>query len=401
MNILTVKAELEGMLHGTTLNKIQNVPGVFNRAARQLLLDIDPQETKRTIPFATPIYDGVYNYPLPVDLKGNKIIDIFPQVDRGTRDRFEQIYNQDFDRFKTFVFQKNFTINFNTAVKTIRINNVQTNNQNTVNQITGVNDNGLWTGDGNAYNLTQDTVNKANGSGALKFDFLAGGAVAYVENSTMSVVDLSVHEDESSLFLWVYLPDASTFTNIILRWGSSSTNYWSSTQTTTHEGTSFVDGWNLIRFDWNTATKVLTPDSSKINYTRVSFTYDGTAQVAGRINNLVSDLGQIMQCEYYSKYLFRNYSTGAFQETTTNDADLINLDTETFNLFITLSALYAVQQALGEDSAYDTQFFMKAYQEGLQKYRMMYKSEIQLPKTKYYEKINTSWRRYLGQNFNW
>lgn len=45
-NILDLKNDLEGVLHGTTNNQIQNLDGVINRAARQLLLDLDPQETK-------------------------------------------------------------------------------------------------------------------------------------------------------------------------------------------------------------------------------------------------------------------------------------------------------------------------------------------------------------------
>jgi hypothetical protein len=67
-------------LHGTTLSQVENISGVFNRAARQLLLDIDPQETKRIEQLASPIFYQVYDYAPPADLKGQKIIDIFPQV---------------------------------------------------------------------------------------------------------------------------------------------------------------------------------------------------------------------------------------------------------------------------------------------------------------------------------
>ena len=55
-NVLTLKADLSGILHGTTLNEITNITGVINRSGHQVLLDIDPQETKRILPFANPIY---------------------------------------------------------------------------------------------------------------------------------------------------------------------------------------------------------------------------------------------------------------------------------------------------------------------------------------------------------
>ncbi len=48
-NVQDLKNDLTGILHGTTTNQIQNLDGVINRAARQLLLDVDPQETKRIV----------------------------------------------------------------------------------------------------------------------------------------------------------------------------------------------------------------------------------------------------------------------------------------------------------------------------------------------------------------
>ena len=106
---LTAKSELEAMLHGTTLNQVQNINGVFNRAARQLLLDIDPQETKRISPFTSPIFNGVFYYSLPTDIKGNRVVDIRPQANRTPIEKFAQVYNQAFDLFKNWTLQLNFT----------------------------------------------------------------------------------------------------------------------------------------------------------------------------------------------------------------------------------------------------------------------------------------------------
>ena len=67
-SITDLRSELSGMLHGTTLSQVENINGVFNRAARQLLLDIDPAETKRTTTLATPVFYNIYNYGLPDEL---------------------------------------------------------------------------------------------------------------------------------------------------------------------------------------------------------------------------------------------------------------------------------------------------------------------------------------------
>ncbi len=404
LSVSTAKSELEGILHGTTTNQITNLNGVFNRAARQLLLDIDPQETKRIVQLTNPIYDKVYDYVLPSDLKGNKIIDIRPQVSRVLRDRYEQLYNQDFDLNKDYNFQPSFTINFNSSVKTVRINAPLLNTGITMEDATSPTGNGTWAGDGvYASNLSEDDVDFVSGVSSIKFDLASGGnpITAYLQNSTFSAVDLSTHSLQSSIFYYVYLPTASNFTSVSIRWGTDSSNYYTSTQTSDSNGNTFQNGWNLLKADWSSATKVNNPTDSSVGYLRVSFVYNGTAMNGAKINNIVSRLGKKMEIEYYSKFLFRNVSTGAFQETVLDDSDLINLDTETYNIYLSLVTLYSVQQALGQDATYDTDIFMKQYKDGLERYRGIYKSEVIKPKTQWYRKPTTSWRRFFGRGFNY
>ena len=42
-SISELKTDLEGRLHGTSLNKVRNVDGVIDQAAKKLLLDLDPE----------------------------------------------------------------------------------------------------------------------------------------------------------------------------------------------------------------------------------------------------------------------------------------------------------------------------------------------------------------------
>src|SRR6267154_6147214 len=96
-DITQLKQDLEGMMHGTTLNQITAIDALINRAARQILMDVDPQETKRIVPLANSIYTNIYDYSVPPDLKGTKVIDIRPQVNRQPWDVSTQTYNQAFD----------------------------------------------------------------------------------------------------------------------------------------------------------------------------------------------------------------------------------------------------------------------------------------------------------------
>lgn len=396
MNITTLKSELSGMLHGTTLNQITNLYGVFNRAARQILFDLDPQETKRIVEFTNPIYNQVWDYALPVDLKGNKIIDIRPQANRQYYDRWGQVYGQDFDLLKQNTLSSNFTIQFNTAAKTIRINAPQLPAPIVVNGADSVTGNGTWATGGDASNITTDNVNYAAGNGSIAFDLAAAGSAGYVENSTMTAVNLSDLVNQGCFFFWVYLPTASDFSSVNIRWGSSSTAYYTRTLTSTQSGTAFANGWNLMAANWAGSTVVGSPDASAIDYLRITLNYNGTAQTAARVDGVVCTLGQILECVYYSKYLFRDATTGAFQETVTSDTNLINLDTDTFNLYVIQCMLQANQQLLGQQTGFDENKFKQLYMDGLTKYKSMYKSEIQKPQTQYYRTPNPNFDQYLN-----
>lgn len=394
--ILDLKNDLTGILHGTTSNQIQNLDGVINRSARQLMLDLDPQETKRVVEFVNPIFNTVFDYPIAADVKGNKIIDIFPQVQRLPRDIWLQDYNQAFDVAKQNIYASvnMFTVNFNTGLKTIRLNAPFLNAPVILNQIEGISTNGTWAVGGTASSLSVNNTNFVQGSGSLQFNTTVGAA--YLENSTMSAIDLSNVVNQSYLFVWVYVPTGTTLTSVNLRWGSSSSNYYDETVTTNQQSVAFVNGWNLCQFVWSTASTTGSPNSAAIDYARITLNVTGTL-TGCLLNGLDSILGSILSYEYYSKYMFRNASTGAFQETVTDDSNLINLDTESYNLLFNLVAYFAVQQQQGLDASfYDGTFFWNQYQLGLARYKAMYKSEIQKPQSSYYTMNKPGYGRYLG-----
>lgn len=391
-DITALKNDLTGVLHGTSLNQIYNLDGVINRAARQLLLDSDPQETMREVAFTTPIFDSIFDYALAPDVKGISIVDIRPQVNRS----FTEIFNQDYSQqFSLGAAQPTgaaqFEINFNAALKTIRINDPYTVPAVTTNTAEGVTLNGTWTTGGSATALTTDNVNFVAGGGSLMFNLSAGapGSTGYLENSTMAAVNLTNQLNQGWEFLWSFLPTATAFTSIEFRWGSSATNYYHKTATVTQQNTTFQNGWNLLGYEWSSAGVVGSPNVAAMTYMRVTWTYDGTVQTAVRLNDITSQLGSILNYVYYSKYLFRSFTTGAFQETVTDDSNLINLDTESYNLLFYMTAYLASQQQQGRNAIqYDGKFFLDSYTNGLTKYKLRYRSQTQKPRQYYYKKPN-------------
>lgn len=401
-NVSQAKTDLQGILHGTTVNQVSGINNIFNRTARQFLLDCDPQETIRIAQTPT-LFTSVFDYPISnlPDLKGNKVIDIRPQVNRGLQDVFGQTYAQQFDVTKQYSTTPQFVVDFNTAQKSLRIDATDLVNGITINNADGVSSNGTWVAGTNASGLTTDNINYVFTPGSVQFNLNAGSnpSIGNIYNSTSAAVDLTAHQNQSTLFWYVYLPTGSQTNSVSLSWGSSASNYWTVTATQNWLGQSFVNGWNLIGVPWLGAVQTGTPIVSSITYLNASFNYNGSLQTAVHLNQVVSNLGRIFQILYYSKFLFRDASTGVFQETVTDDSNLINLDTDTFQPFFNLLAYYTIQQTSGGTAAQDMTFFMEEYQKGLARYQALYKSQLSKPQQTYYAKQNPSNQKYFGQRY--
>lgn len=371
--VIDLKSDLNSILKGTTTDKIPNILGVINRSARQVLLDIDPAETARTQSITNSIYDSVYDYTLPSDLKGNKIIDIRPQVSRNEKFTRRNIEDFDFDKEND-----TFTIRHNGGVKTIRLVKSIASPivLSTCNSLTTE---GTWSASGVGTNLTSDDNNYISGSGSLNFDSSAAGTAILSVTLTNSV-DLTDEEDKSAIFAYVYMPESSYVTSAVLRWGSDSSNYWQATVTTAQDG-AFKDGWNLIRFDWNGATKVLIPTVAAVDY--IYFGLVVTAvDTDFRLDSITCNIGEIFEIEYYSKYIFSDGTTSLWKETAVANEDIINLDTDSYNILLNKTAEFCCQTVKTLNN--DVKYFNDIYNQSVERYIADNKSQSKNLVSTYY-----------------
>jgi len=398
LNIQLVENRLLRYLHGTTLDQVVNPLDLIYDSGQQLLLDLDPQETKRIAQI--PIFNSVYDYACPTDLKGNAAIDIFPQVNRQWSDYYFQQYNQQFDLSKLTTLQDSFTVLFNSSTKSLRINAPTLTAPTSLNQVSDTSNNGTWTADGViATGLTTNNTNYQSGGGALQFNLVTG--TGYIVNSTSASVDISSMLNQGSLFCYVYMPTGSEFTSVTLTWGSSATANYAVTVTTNQLGVAFNNGWNLLQFPWLGATVTGSPDDTDIVYLQVSCTVTAT-QTGVLVNNIFAGMPLLCNIEYYSKYLYRSSTTGTFQETPTDPADLVNLDTETFNLLVSQCAYQLAQQTQGVDAlSYDANYFLSRYNAGVERYKALYKSEKQLTQATYYSMPPRGYNGTVNGNQSW
>ena len=387
MNIADFKTRLEQKIHGRDLNKVQDVNNLIYEAAGNVLLRIDPAETKRVVNLTNGLFDEVYNYAAPTDLKGDRIISLRPQVNIKPSDNFHQVYGQEFSLYKTI---DSFDIELNKGVKTINISKNLTKGI-TINECNSVTDNGTWTVGGDGASLTTDTVNYVSGSGSLKFNITGAGTSTYIENSTFTSVDLTNYLNLGSIFNYVYFP-GSTISAVSIRLGTDSSNYYTFPSiTANHDATAFVAAfWNLLRTDWTTSvTTTGSPTITDIGYARITFTHTAAAVNGVRVDNLVARLQTFYEIVYYSKYLFRN-TAGTWIEAPTaiDDSDLINLDVESYNVLLYETCYLIAQEIQGEDATFDVTYFDKKRQEVWDNYLRAYKSEGQKRRSTYYRRLN-------------
>ena len=390
--ISDLKNGISRKLHGTSANQIKDFYGLLYEVAIKCQEDCDFDETRRTLPLTTPLYgQAAYDYACPADLKGNRLIDLRPQTNRHLWDIPTQSRSMDFDLVKANILSgSNLEVHWDTYIKTLRIALPALSNV-LVNSCDGITENGTWISGPGTNDAVTDNLYYATGSGSIKYSI---GTNYYLENATMSQVDLTNYKDRGVMFCWAYIT-ATIPTAYALRWGTDTTaNYWNKTVTAQWDGTAFRVGWNLLGFDWQTASKVGTPDASNVNSIRFSTSLTGTDSPV-YFDGLTCSLGSIYEIEFYSKYMFRD-SMGAFKEKPTADTDMLNLDTDSYGVFTNCLAWMAALQQQGKDTGYDVPSYQKAYAESVISYNGRFPSQALKTTGSYYRMRKSSYASKLG-----
>lgn len=389
------KSDFEGRLHGTSLNKVANLDELMNRAGRRVFKDIDLQESIRIITLTNALFDQVYDVVMPDDVKGDRIIDIRPQANASRQliDNFDQRYNKQFDLYKTYdaINKPSFTVQNNSGTRTLRLAKSAIAGKlfHAMNTITG---NGTWAATGTGSNLQVDNVNYVTGGASLEFDVTTGAAI--LTNSTFTAIDMTGHVGQASVFLWLYVPNASNLTSVKLRIGSSSGAYYEKTVTAAAPANAFVSGWNLLRFDLTGLTPTGSPTLTSYRYAQI--TVNATANNAGyRVDNLISQLPTLYEMEYYSFYPFRDATTGAWKERFTSNNDFLNVGPDSYELFLDQCEILALRQMQDAGASVDIQTAENQYITDVRLYQNKYKSQVNQPKQRYYKPFQQNARNFI------
>ena len=361
---------------------VANIDRLANRAARYVVGDIDLRSTKRRAYFSPVIAQDQHDYQAPSDLKEFAVIDIRKLAERTAR--FRLVPSEEFDALKSK--NKNLIcIEDRDFLKKLRISAELEGDQLVVHDMNSITADGTWSLVLDASNLTLDTDNFIHGEGSLNFDMDIGGTTSTagaIVNSTMGVVDLSDYEVGGSIYIYLYAPTITGLDGFTLRIGSDASNYFSKQVTVTNENLAFHTGWMLLRFDFSAMTETGTVDMDNIDYIRFSIDKgsDSLNSTDWRIDYIVARRGAPHEIWYYTKYPWQNTS-GTYLENSTATTDLLNADTEEYELFILKGKEIVADDLKMFDDAKE---YRKQYEAKKMDYLMKYPSERLVLTTEYY-----------------
>lgn len=305
----------------------------MNRAARLVVSENDLRSTIRNSVLSTDLFDGVYQYAIPSDLKGEAIIDIQPQVNRSSDFRLTLVDQAEFDLKKT-VRNNIIAIGRDELVNSLLFSgnvNDDTLVAATFDSLTA--DGGTWVLFGDATNVTAEADNYVVGSGAVEFDLVGSGTTAGI-SSTITSINITDYVNAGHVFVWVYINSTTDLTNWIIRIGSDASNYFTQTVTTDQVSAAFRNGWNLLRFDFASMTETGTVTRTAVDYLAIYMTKVSTKSDDGyRIDHAILRSGEINNLLYYSRFPWQS-SAGAYLEDSTANGDLLNAETDEVDGFV-------------------------------------------------------------------
>lgn len=400
----TFRQDVQDLLHGTMDTSGTTIQDrVLNRAVREVIADkdIDLRSTLRSMPLTlagkndivtesvSGIYETavladildeseMYEFAAPRDLKKNKIADVRLRTNRAIE--YELVNPEQFDLWKT-IRNDIIAVKHESGNQKLLVTGVTTPTWKMIHNLDTYNGNGTWSAVSDATAVATATSNYVEGAGAVSFTSGLGGTASGIVNSTMTAVDLTTYQNED-LFLWVYIPNITGLTNFVLRWGSDASNYYERTVTMTAEELSFAVGWNLLKFNWASATTTGSPTITAISYVYFSMTKaTDKASVAGWIvDRLVAQVNTGADVLYYSKFGWQT-SAGLWQETSTADADLLVADVDEYDLYVYKAAFLC---SLNLQSQADTQIYLDMYNRKKEEYMYSSPSQAKTMSTSYH-----------------
>lgn len=349
MSFIYSQSDLQGRINAGVQGKIgilSDAQATMNESARDLLTKVDMLPNIRRALLSPNLFNGIFPYTCPADLFGYDIIDLPAQAKR-TDGEWDFTTPEEFNRLdgakKSMVALDDYN-----GIRVLLLDSEIDSQSVVVSELDGLNSGGgTWAAFGDATSVLADDADYVKGAGSIKWNIsAAGGTTAGIVNTAVNSLDISAYlGGTSSFFVWAKINSATNLTNYKLRFGSSATVYHTQTVTTQADGTAFVSGWNLLKFDISSLVDTGTPVDTAITYFALYMT-----KTAGKISEtdykfdyLVLKKGAPSYVKYYSSYPWTT-SAGTYIQNSTAPSDLLVAKEAEFNLHVLNGIVHAARE---------------------------------------------------------
>ena len=368
--VATLVSRITPKLHtGNARTKYGNMYNQIAEASTLVLARIDPPDTIQKQRIDSAIYSNVFNYTCPGDYKGiDRTIDIrpvwsvakprdggrFPSETTGSG--FDDTIGTNLRQFDIKKFRNTTTIETIAGVKTLRISKAPGGYGDFITTVSPLNyPDSTISVSGDVTNLVADTLDYIDYNSALSFSLSGSTGQGIITVQLPNGINLSNLVNLGSLFNWFKFANASRFTNLTVKFGSSSSSYWTNI-ITTPQGRTGMDSnaWDLMMSDWTKSTVTGSPDASQISWVQFVINYTtGTQLQFNKINSFVATLGQAYEIVYYSNSIFKDAATGLLKPVPTSDSDIIQLDPAATTILVWETVRVLTQEQQGKNAVAD------------------------------------------------
>jgi hypothetical protein len=379
-----LKAKMNAGIHGR-IGMLLDDDETVNSAVRQFNNDVDSLAAKRRTVLAPNLYNGIFDYTCPADLDGYKLIDLPAQAKRQDGEFF-LVPSTEFDikRQPGMVAIDDYE-----GIRVLKVNSKVDDHSITVSELdsltSGSSNGSSWTLFGDAETLATDQDDFIKGAGSIKWNISsAAGTTAGIQHASINSLDMTDYfGGTSSFFVWAKINSVANLTNYILRFGTDSSNYYSKTVTAQADGTAFVAGWNLLKFDISSYSTTGTPTNTNIKYFVIYMTKTSgkVSETDYKFDWLVLKRGVIHYVKYYSKYGWQS-SAGAYKANSTDDLDLIVADNDEYEIVVEKATELAAREVKEYEIAADAE---RRYKEKARSYQLRNPSESKIMTSNYYD----------------
>lgn len=251
--------------------------------------------------------EGVDTYVISDSLNFKSVLDVRPQRMFENNVEFYYVSNNKFDSDRIHNYR--FAVKTEDQKQYLRLK--YAGNKTVLHSGSTYDQNGTWVGATAISNVSTDQYESFNGAGSIKFDY--SGTSGTLTNSTITAVDVSRYAQRSTVYFDIYLQSVTDFTSIVLKVGSSASDYITGTITTDHLGNSLVVGYNKCKLTWNGSTTVVgTLDTSAFDYIQATIAYSSDPSTVGnRIENFFIAENIPVEFEFYSHNMAYDVSTSS------------------------------------------------------------------------------------------